>query len=176
MDEEYKVPIDYPRSTNDEKLSLIITDLSELLVLTKYPLATEKFSALLQLGLSELHHRRNAKDNKLTRELNEENNKFFKRATILSVVVSLVATICSFISIYFSYQNENDNKIWQTSQQTHLISVKRSLDSANFHLSKLTLSTERKISELYKKVDSLNMELRRVSIKNHMTKKINQNR
>lgn len=176
MDEQYKVPLDYPRSTTDEQLTGIITDLSELLVTTKNGFAAEKFSALLQLGLSELHHRRSTNDNNLTRQLNEENNRFFRKATILSVVVSLIATICSFVSIYFSYQGEKDDEVWQNSQRIHLVNMERTLDSVNFYLSRMAISNQKETSRLNKRIDSLNAALKRISLETSRVKKARQSK
>ena len=118
-----EVPIGFPKLTADKVLLDKIVEMSNNIVITTNNSLVHKYSALAQLGLTELSNREN-----------NRNSKFFRNMTIISSVLSFVAILCSSMCIYYADKDDKADTMWQENQMKYYKTITEELKETNLKI------------------------------------------
>ena len=118
-----EVPIGFPKLTAYKVLLDKIVEMSNNIVITTNNSLVHKYSALAQLGLTELSNREN-----------NRNSKFFRNMTIISSVLSFVAILCSSMCIYYADKDDKADTMWQENQMKYYKTITEELKETNLKI------------------------------------------
>lgn len=133
--ENFNVFIDdkFPKDKSTEDLEKFISDLSVVYYKSLDKIALQKYSYVLQIGLSELQNRKNQKS--------EETSK---RYALIGIGLTTVAILLSTCSIYYSDKDDKADTVWMKEQIEQYQEMNKNLIKINSNLEKSIINNTTK--------------------------------